>query len=154
ELRLPPAQLPGAACLALGFVTLVHWARGALPTDDTTTSRLVTVALSPEGATTLTGLAVLLAIMSEGLARFGRVADAPCQSAAASGAALAGLVTVLPEERAPPPRGAMVYGVTGLGALAVNHRWKSAALTAVGSVVLAGAAVFVAAWAAPGMAPE
>src|SRR5204862_111058 len=78
--RLPLLHIPGAVCRAVGFVTFFHFLGGELAVDESNLGpRLLALAGPPAGAVGWAALAVLLALLGEGLARFGTGRDAVYQ---------------------------------------------------------------------------
>src|SRR5207244_143230 len=99
---------------------------------------------SPEAGAALAVLAALMAGSSEMLIRFGRRLDGIYHVLAAAALALVGLVLVDRHGVGVPQRGAMVFGLCGVGTLIVNARWRFPAMTYAGAIaVLGGLAHFL-----------
>ncbi|MBX7105451.1 MAG: hypothetical protein K1X57_15305, partial [Gemmataceae bacterium] len=141
--RFAPAHIPGIVALAIGSVTGYHLASGSLA-NPLTGDQLLSLFVSPGGAVALSLTALLLAILSETLIRVRRAAGAEYHAVAAGLLAALACVTLLPAGIALPWRGAWVYGIAGLGAVACNLRWHVPLLSTIGALVALGSAVFLA----------
>jgi hypothetical protein len=123
-------------CLFFGYLTGFHWLTGDL---DRFGERLWLLAVSPLSGGALAALAVMLAAGSELLVRSDRRRDGLWYVAGAGAAALLALVLVSLGGQDIPGRAALVFGLCGLGALAINLRWQQPLLTFVAAAVLQGA---------------
>ncbi|MFL5330067.1 MAG: hypothetical protein ACJ8C4_14275 [Gemmataceae bacterium] len=142
-LRMPAVQIPAAVCLTIGGMTLLHQIFGvASPTD----SNSLLWYASPEASVSWLILAGMFLFISEALAWAGKQKHGVYHAISAGLAGLAAMVALRME---PTSRSAVVFGICWLGTWAQNIRWRKPWLTAVGSVIAIGFAVFLAHQLAP-----
>ena len=154
--RLPVAHAGAIACAAMVYLLVFHVARGALPWDAAEGGGLMILeeVLSARSGTALVGLFVVLAVAAEWLVRRGYRPHGVQYAGGALAVALASLALVTQAawsvqeaeavSRAVHPM--LVYGVYGLGSLAMAARWQRRELSYLGLGLLAAATLWALWW--------
>ena len=143
--RLPLLHAGAIACAALAYLTAFHWATGHVAVVDGLVSGvdMLRWTISARSGTALAGLFVVLAAVSEGLARAGYRRHGLIYMRGCAAVALAGLslVTVhgLRQGGDDALRAAVLYGIYGAGSLGLVARWRRVELSYLGLALLAAA---------------
>jgi hypothetical protein len=150
--RLPVLHGGAIACAALAYLTVFHLLTGGLTASDADPYglNLLRLMISAESGTALGGLFLVLAALSELLARVGRRRDAVVYLGGCGVVAAAGLLLVtfhgVRTGGGDALRAAVLYAVYGAGSLALTARWRRLGLGYLGLVLVTSAAPWALWW--------
>jgi hypothetical protein len=147
--ELPSAHAAAIPCLALGYLTAIHWWLGHLPGAEPSGWQLLGLLFSAQSGTALAGLVALLGILAEATGRTGRRQDSTCYAIGSGALAFVSLALVTLQQPAAPVHALLIYGLYGLGCLGLNARFRRAAVSYLGIGLLVGATLWGASWAWP-----
>lgn len=135
--RWPAAHVPALASLTIAFVTGVHWFSGALAVaEEDLANRLGQLACAPSTGVAFTVLAGLVALFSEWLQWRQRGADGRIVGYGSGVLAVLALYVAVQNHTTDPSASTCIEGIVGIGALAVNLRWRQSWLSVAASVVI------------------
>ncbi len=150
--RMPMLHAGAISCAALAYLTAFHLVAGDLQVsaDAVTSIDMLKWTLSARSGTALGVLFVVLAVISEWLARRGYRRHGAYYLGGCAMAAAAGLVLAtfhgLWHGGADALRAAILYGVYGLGSLALAARWRRVEFSYLGLFLLAAVLPWGFAW--------
>ena len=150
--RMPMLHAGAIACAALAYLTVFHKIAGGLPmpADAVQSYQLLALTVSARSGTALGGLFVVLALISEWLARHGYRRHGVYYVRGCVAAAVTGLVLTtyhgFAHGGADALRAAILYGVYGSGCLALAARWRRVEFSYLGMVLLAAVLPWGFAW--------
>jgi len=145
----PTAHAAALPCLALGYLTAVHWALGHLHGAEQSGWQLLAVLFSAQSGTALAALVAVLAILAETMARARRGRDGTCYAIGSGALAFVSLALVTLQQPTAPVHALVIYGFYGLGCLILNVRLRRPAVSYFGIGLLVGATLWGAYWAWP-----
>ena len=140
--RLPVLHAGAIACAALAYLTAFYLLTGQLTSSeaDPYGVKLLQLMISAQSGTALGGLFVVLAAVSEVLARLGRRRHGVIYLGGCGVVAAAGLLLVtvhgVRTGGADALRAAILYAVYGAGSLALTARWRRLGLSYLGLVLV------------------
>ena len=150
--RVPMLHIGVIACAALAYVTAFHLIAGDLtmPADAVTSLDMFKLTLSARSGTALGGLFLVLAVVSEWLARRGYRRHGIYYLGGCAAAALAGLALTsyhgLTHAGIDALRAAILYGVYGSVSLPLAARWRRVEFSYLGVALLAAVLPWGFAW--------
>ncbi len=160
--RLPVLHSGAIACAAVAYLTAFYLSIGELTFSaaDPYGAHLLRLMFNARSGTALAGLFLVLAALSELLARMGRSRHAVIYLGGCGVVAAAGLLLVtvhgiwtggidagkMPTLHADALRAAILYAVYGAGSLALTARWRRLGLSYLGLVLVASAALWALWW--------
>jgi hypothetical protein len=150
--RMPLLHIGAIACAALAYLTAFHLVAGdlKLPVDEVTSLHMLQLTLSARSGTALGGLFLVLAVISEWLARVGFRRHAVYYVGGCAAAAVAGLILTtyhgFTSGGNDALRAAILYGVYGGGALLLAARWRRLEFSYLGLVLIAAVLPWGFAW--------
>ena len=141
--RLPMFHAGAIACAAMAYLTAFHWATGHVAKVDGMMSgvEMLRWTFSARSGTALAGLFVVLAAVSEGLARAGFRRHGLIYVGGCAAVAVAGLSLVTFGGDA--VRAAALYGLYGAVSLGLVARWRRVELSYVGLALLTAAPLWL-----------
>jgi len=150
--RLPVLHTGVIACTALAYLTTFYLSIGELTYSaaDPYGVILLRLLIGAKSGTALAGLFLVLAAVSELLARLGRRRHGAIYFGGSGVAAVAGLLLVTVNGvrmgGADALRASILYAVYGAGCLALTARWRRLGLTYLGLVLVTSAALWALWW--------
>ena len=157
--RLPILHSGAIACAALAYLIAFYLLIGELPlpVPDPDGRKMLELMIGARSGTALGGLFLVLAAVSELLARVGRRRHGAIYLGGSSVVAVAGLLLVtvhgVQAGGADALRAAILYGVYGAGGLALTARWRRLGLSYLGLVLLTSSALWAMWFAAQHVGP-
>ena len=157
--RLPVLHRGAIACAALAYLTVFYLLIGKLPFSaaDPYGVDMLGLMIGPRSGTALAGLFLVLAAVSELLARLGRRRHGVIYLGGCGVVAVAGLLLVTDHGfrrgGADALRAAILYAVYGAGSLALTARWRRLGLSYLGLALVTPAALWALWWHAHHVGP-
>src|SRR5262249_24772041 len=137
--RLPAAHALAVPCLTVAFLMGYLLALGkAQPGAE----QMIAATIAADTGAALLALFAVVAVVAELFWRAGAITHARFYAVGGVVLVLVSLALVTPSGKDVPARGAIVYGVAGIGVLAINFRWRRDELTYFGLLLLIAASLW------------